>query len=76
MLKLAEIEGDNVDQALAYYKQCRELGTWDAEKAHSLMLLQQNPDELIEAIAKINGAAEPPTRSARDVVAAARGAKR
>ncbi len=51
-MKLSDIEADNVEQAMKFYRQSVADGTWDRDTAHILLHMQQNPDDLLEAISK------------------------
>ncbi len=50
-IRLFDLPPDNVDAAMAYYRQCAAEGPLSREKIHSLLQLQHDPDRLIKAIA-------------------------
>lgn len=60
MIKFNEIKPNDVAQAIAYYRQCMANETWSAEKAESLLMLQDNPDVLIDAIIAASSAEAKP----------------
>lgn len=49
-LLIADLEPNDVPSAILYFKQCLSEGTWTKERAHSVLMLQDDPDELIVAI--------------------------
>lgn len=54
MIRFIDIKPGDIGQALAYYRQCVSDRTWSPEKAQSLIRIQNDPDALILAIAKLN----------------------
>lgn len=52
MIKFIDIEANNTEQAMSYYMQCLADGTWSTDKAHAVLQLQDDPDDLIAAIAE------------------------
>jgi hypothetical protein len=57
VIRFFDIEPNNIEQALVYYRQCVDDGTWSADKAQALCHKQDDPDPLIRAIAEVNAAA-------------------
>lgn len=55
MLKFTDIAPNNLDQAMAYVRQCVADGTWSPDKAESLLRMQDNPDAVIDAIIAESG---------------------
>jgi len=54
-LKLCDVPRNDIESALSYFLQARADGTWDKEKAHSLLMKQDDPDDLIDAMNAITG---------------------
>lgn len=50
--KISEVEPNDVNSAMAYYRRCVAAGILTKERTHSLMMLQDDPDALIAAIAQ------------------------
>ena len=48
-VRLKDLRGNDVSQAMDYYRQCVAAGTWSREEAHMLLHMQDNPDALIAA---------------------------
>jgi hypothetical protein len=53
MLRLYDVEANNTEQAVAYYREQLAAGTWSPDRAEALLMKQDNPDELILAMAKV-----------------------
>ena len=49
-LKLSDLRYNDTAQAMVYFRQCVQDGTWSSERAHTLLHMQDDPDELIAAI--------------------------
>lgn len=54
-LKLCDVPRNDLDTAISYFLQSRADGTWTPEKAHSLLMTQDDPDALIDAMNHITG---------------------
>lgn len=47
---MIDIPRNDLDACLAYYKQCKEAGTWSSDKAQSVATLHDDPDVWLRAL--------------------------
>lgn len=49
-MKISDIPRNDIEAAMQFYKECVAAGTWTPSRAHSVLMLQDDPDTLIDAI--------------------------
>lgn len=55
MIRLVDLERNDLPGSLAYYLQCQAAGRWSPDKAQSVALLHDDPQEFLSAAAALSG---------------------
>lgn len=72
-MKITDVPDNDVPAAMEYYRACVAAGTWSPERSRMLLQTQENPDDLIDALAHADDPA--PDDRAAQIVAKAKAAR-